>query len=137
MTTNAGFLELGLSDDPEFLVGGLGVPTDAFIRIVELASGTVDTGSTPNTSLRRGLLVNDQTVPGGPWINGGWGTTEVLGFLWTPTNMLNALGAAENKHQIMVLRGGTIKESALPEGTLAAGDKTALEAQTDGNFIFV
>ena len=136
MTANSGFLDLGTSDDPEFLVGGLGIPTDAFIRVATIDSATTDDagGHTPTTSLRRGLLLKEAT-PGDDtvWNDGGQGTTELLGFLWTPISTLNALGVAEDKHEVMILRSGTIKESALPE-TLAAGDKTQLESQ---GFTFV
>jgi hypothetical protein len=124
-----------ISSDAEFLVGGLGIPTDAFVRITSVDSLTVDAGSTPTTVLRRGLLMREATAGVDTlWENGSIVTSELLGFLWTPLNMLDPNGVVEDKHQVMILRSGTIDESKLPEGALAGGDKTQLESQ---GFVFV
>ncbi len=128
--TVSGFTELGTSADAEFLVGGLGFPTDAMTKTVVLTSATTDPNNTPVTNLRRGLLVSG-AADGTSWTDGNAGAE--LGILWSNVEMLDDNGTAEAQPETLVLRAGTIRESGLPDA-LAGPDKTTLEGQ---GFIFV
>lgn len=93
------------STEREFMAGYMSSWQAIF---VDLDSTTIDSGNTPTTLLRRGLLLGRDSTTGryenyDPTATDG--TEVAIGILLDNVNMLDASGAAENKMARMIWHG--------------------------------